>query len=324
MADECSGLAYVTLAIFLGCSFGCLLYRSALKIAALALFSAFLGVACNIIRVNAIVLIDWMRDTQMDLAAHGNIQWIALFATLMILFYVLSRLKGDAATTATADAAADPAGGVRKLAPVLAGASALFVTAGAIALPLSEAKPLRASQNMMPLSASSWRLLTPDATWSVNQRGVTQSIRLTFEGHGRDVHVVIVETLSPDAKLSESNLGPPDAKIWRNRQARIEAGCVGLTCIALVHATWERDRGRETRHAYYAYNVGDYTSSSSFAVRVAYGWRRLTGNGDGLRLIGFVAEGPDLDVNEVAATFQTLQSALNAPPTNIGRAVARN
>lgn len=324
VADECSGLAYVTLAIFLGYSFGCLLYRSVVKIAALALFSAFLGVACNIMRVNAIVLIDWMRGTQMDLAAHGNIQWIALFATLMILFYVLSRLKGDAATTATADAAGEPAGGVRKLAPVLAGASALLVTASAIALPVSDAKLPRVSLNVLPLSTSGWRLLTPEATWSVSQRGATQAIRLIFEGHGRDVNVVIVETLSPDAKLSESNLGPPDAKKWRNRQARVEAGCVGDTCVAFVHATWERDRGRETRHAYYTYSVGDYTSNSNLTVRVAYGWRRLTGNGDAPRLIGFVAEGPDLDVNEVAATFQTLQVALKIPPTNIGRAVARD
>ena len=47
VADACSGLAYVTLATFLGYSFGCLLYRSFFRIAALAAFSAFLGVVCN-------------------------------------------------------------------------------------------------------------------------------------------------------------------------------------------------------------------------------------------------------------------------------------
>ena len=92
----------------------------------------------------------------------------------------------------------------------------------------------------------------------------------------------------------------------------------------LVHATWEREHDRESRHAYYAYNIGDFTSSSSFAVRVATGWRRLTGNRDGQRLIGVVSEGAELDVDEVATTVHVLQSTLNGPPTDLARAVSRD
>jgi len=317
VAEACSGLAYVTLAIFLGYSFGCLLYRSFARIAGLALFSAFLGVACNIARVNAIVSIDWMRGTQMDLAAHGNIQWIALFATLMVLFYVLSRLEGDPATPAAPVAsayAADKAIGVRKFAPVLAATSALLVTAGAIALPASEVGPPREPRSLQISSVSGWRLVNPQATWSVTPRGSTQSIRLTFASGSRDVDVVIVETLVPDAKLSESDLGPVDDGFSRHGLARVEEGCADSACTSLLHATWERDHGRQTRHAYYALSVGDFTSVSSSAVRVAYAWRRLTRQRDGQRLIGFVAEGAALDVNEVAANFEMLQTALNGPP----------
>ena len=68
--------------------------------------------------MNAIVLTDWIRGTQMDLAAHGNIQWIALFATLMILFYVLSVLKGDGAAAPTADSAVDQATGIEDSPPL--------------------------------------------------------------------------------------------------------------------------------------------------------------------------------------------------------------
>jgi len=100
----------------------------------------------------------------------------------------------------------------------------------------------------------------------------------------------------------------------RHGLARVEEGCADSACTSLLHATWERDHGRQTRHAYYALSVGDFTSVSSSAVRVAYAWRRLTRQRDGQRLIGFVAEGAALDVNEVAANFEMLQTALNGPP----------
>jgi len=61
VVDECSGLAFVTLGAFLGYSFGCLLYRSFFKIFLLAALGAFLGIVSNVVRVNAIVLIDWIR-----------------------------------------------------------------------------------------------------------------------------------------------------------------------------------------------------------------------------------------------------------------------
>ena len=90
--DECAGLAYVTLASFLGYSFGLLLYRTFAKVVALALLGAALGIASNVFRVCAIVLIDWVRGSQMDLTAHGTWQWLGLLASLGALFYVLVRL----------------------------------------------------------------------------------------------------------------------------------------------------------------------------------------------------------------------------------------
>ena len=88
-------------------------------IAALATLGALLGIVSNVVRVNAIVLIDWMRGSQMELTAHGTIQWIALFATLGLLFYVLSRLKGDAEPETPTIDATEQDRPIRRVGPVL-------------------------------------------------------------------------------------------------------------------------------------------------------------------------------------------------------------
>jgi len=74
VVDECSGLAYVTLAGFLGYCFGLLLHGSFRRAAGMALIGALLGVLSNVIRVNAIVLGDDQRFVdalqKSDLAAR--------------------------------------------------------------------------------------------------------------------------------------------------------------------------------------------------------------------------------------------------------------
>jgi len=243
VADECSGLAYVTLAIFLCYSFGLLLYRSVFKIAALVLFGAFLGIVCNAIRVNAIVLMDWARGSQMELTAHGNIQWIALLMTLGVLFYVLSRLKADATSVAPVVAAPARAIPIRRFAPVVAGLPVLLIAGCAVGLPANELRlPREGQTGLFPQNIAGWELAKPAAVWFADQQSRTESIGLTYERNGHDMHVVVVETLSPTAKLPESRLAPRDKNIWRERQVRNEAACVPSGCIGLLHSTWQRDK----------------------------------------------------------------------------------
>lgn len=312
VVDECSGLAYVTLATFLGYCFGLMLYRSFARIVALALFGAALGVLSNILRVDSIVLIDWLRDSQMDLGAHGVLQWIALLATLGLLFYVLDRLRGESPLPAAATPnAAEPSTRARKFAPVLAGLSGLLIAGGAAALPANDTRP---SQRMLaeafPRTLSGWALADAPAAWVVDPQGRTESIDLTYRRNGRDLHVVIVETRSPDAKLPPWRFMPNDHTVWREKQVRHESGCVAAGCIALVHTTWQRDRGHELRDAYYAYSVGRHATDSTFAVRAAHGWHRLIGRRDHPRMIGFVSADGPADTDEIAAAFLALQAAL--------------
>jgi exosortase/archaeosortase family protein len=310
--DECSGLAFVTLGAFLGYSFGCLLYRSFFKIAALAAFGALLGIVSNVVRVNAIVLIDWMRGSQMELTSHGTIQWIALFATLGLLFYVLSRLKGDAEPEAPIIDAPEHGRPIRRFGPVLAGLSMLLIGGSAAALPANELRPARGAHAIaLARIIPGWELVKPAGTWTLDPATRTESTGLTYRRQGRDIEVVIVEPLSPDIKLPESRLAPHDGAVWRQKQVQHESACAVSRCVRFLHSTWLRDKSQQLRHVYYAYSLGGFTTESKLAFRAAQGWQRLTGRRDHPRLIGFSSDDAVLDVDELGAAFDILRSAVD-------------
>ena len=312
VVDECSGLAFVTLGAFLGYSFGCLLYRSFFKIFLLAALGALLGIVSNVVRVNAIVLIDWIRGSQMELTAHGTIQWLALFATLGLLFYVLSRLKGDVEPETPTLDAAEAGRSIRRFGPVLAGLSMLLIGGSAAALPANELRPPRGAPAIAAAqSIAGWELVKPADSWTVDPSSRTESISLSYRSRGRAIDVVLVEPLSPDGKLPESRLAPHDGSVWRQKQLQREAACSVSRCIGFSHATWLRDKSEQLRHVYYAYSLGSFTTDSKLVFRVAQGWQRLTGGRDHPRLIGFIADDAVLDIDELGAAFKTLRSAVD-------------
>ncbi len=313
VVDECSGLSYVTLAMFLGYSFGLLLYRSVFKIAALSLLGALLGIFSNALRVNAIVLIDWVRGSQMELTAHGNIQWIALFMTLGLLFYVLSQLKADAAAVAPVIPPQEQARSVRRFAPVVAGLSVLLIAGTVMGLPANAPRPPRAGQTgLLPQNILGWELASPAAAWSVEPQSDNATLTLTYRRNGKDMRVVVVETLSPAAKLQESRLGPGDKSIWRERRVQEQTSCVASDCLTLMHTTWQRDKSRELCHVFHAYSIGTFATDSRFALRAMHGWHKLTGSRSNPRLIGFVFDDATPAGDDLAAAFRMLQSALDA------------
>ena len=301
--DACSGLTYVTLATFLGYSFGLLIYRSFFKIAALALGGALVGIAVNAFRVNAIVLIDAWRGSQMDLAGHGAFQWIALFAALGALLVVLRRLDPDPAP----DAPAGTTTYVRSIAypaPVIVALIGVVAAGCALALqsddPSSQDPALAAS---LPVAISGWELDTAATTQSIDAERRLESVEAVYVRDGRSLQVVAMETLRPQAKLPEWRLAPDAQPAWRDKRLDRATGCAGSRCLAFVHVTWERDKTHSVRHVYYAFAIGSWVTDSRFALRAMHGWRRLNGDHAHPRLILFIADDA-LDPAELALAFE--------------------
>lgn len=313
VVDECSGLSYVTLAIFLGYSFGLLLYRSIVKIVALSLLGALLGVFSNTVRVNSIVLIDWIRGSQMELTSHSHIQWIALFMTLGLLFFVLIHLKADAPAAQPVVSLPHQIKPMRQLAPVFAGLSVLLIVGAVTGLSNNSSQLAREDQiDSFPKNISGWELATTSNDWIVDPKSNNETLTLVYRRKGENMHVVIVQTLSKSAKLQESLLIPGDKNSWRERRVQKQSSCVASDCVTLLHTTWQRDKSPDLRHVFYAYSIGNFTTDSKLVLRAANGWHRLTGSRGNPRLIGLVFDGAAPAIPEVAVAFWLLQSTLGA------------
>ncbi|MEP7064364.1 MAG: archaeosortase/exosortase family protein, partial [Betaproteobacteria bacterium] len=311
--DECSGLSYVLLATFLGYCFGLLLYRSFARIAALALLGALLGFTSNVLRVDAIVLIDWLRDSQMDLGAHGAVQLIALLATLGLLFHILGRLRGDAPVATIVETAPIRVTPARKLAPVTAGLCGLLIAGSATALPDADLRTPRDLRSpAFPPTLARWMLAEPASGWAVDSQRGTASAASTYQDDGHRLEIVMVETLSPTAKLRAMEPAAHTTSGWHERQVRHESGCAAAGCVTFVHVTWQRDRSRELRQVYYAYSLGEFTTDSRFALRAAHGWSRLTESPDRPRMIALLPGDGAADVDGMASAYLALQAAVDA------------
>ena len=312
--DECAGLPYFLLATFLGYSFGLMLYRSVFKIAALTVFGAFIGILSNALRVSAIVWVDRMQGSQMTLTDHTRYQWLALCVAMGLLFFILSKLGSEPAPVAAEGAQVDAPNLVRQAAPVIAGFVVLLIVGAVSQLALSSAQQLPARAGRIPQSMLGWELTSPSAVWLADQQNQTETLALSYQRDGKNLRVVITETLAPNAKLQESEIAPGDRNVWHENKVEKQTGCSALKCLTLQHTTWQSGKTDEIRHVYSAYAVGKFATTSKLALRAASGWDRLTRGGHRARLIGFAldAAASKSAVDDLAAAFQLLQAELEA------------
>jgi exosortase len=310
--DECSGLSYVTLAMFLSYSFGLLIYRSFFKVAALTVLGAFLGVFSNAVRVNSIVLVDWLRGSQMELSAHAGFQWMGLFVTLGALFFVVSRVKADASEAAPR-AASSMHGpmGLNRLAPAAAGLVVLLIAGAFAVTPGSKGGGADAAQVALPSQLLGWSLTTPSATWVVDAVQRSRSITLAYRHNGKSMQVRIVEMLAADAKLSDSWLVPDSNGTWRSVDTKKQSVCTDSGCVPFLHSTLRRPKHPGQRHAFYSFSIGTFSTDSILALRVAQGWHRFLGDGASPRLIALVFDDKPPATDNIAASLLTLRATLN-------------
>ncbi len=314
VVDACSGLSYVTLMLFLGYCFGLLLYRSFGRIATLALFGAGLGFLANLMRVNAIVLADWLSGTQMELSTHGYYQWIGLVIAMGVMFALLAWLKTDRAPVGWEPAASKNPTDWRRFAPALAGTTVLLLAAPFAWIPAGAAPKMQNGQTEnLPRNAGGWELTTPQPLWSTDDGGETKSLSATYRRDGRDMQLLIVQPLTETAKLQPVRLAPGNQDTWRDVQSRKVQSCVEPPCLTLTHTQWHRKKTFQPRHVYYAYSIGNATTVSTLQLRAMRGFNRLTVTMQQPRLIGITLEGEAPATDDIAAAFKAIRAAITQP-----------
>ncbi len=315
VVDECSGLAFVALGMFLGHAFGLLLYSSFRKVFALALYGAGLGVVCNLVRVNAIVLIDWMHGSKMDLAAHGNIQWLGMFTVLGLLLFSVSRLHADQAPIAASRQSATDMSFGHWIAPAAAGFSMLFVVGAAgtamaradtsfQAEDASTARPAHA-----PDLLESWHLVPDAASWRIDPEGHTESLVLRYQHGGRHMTVRVLQTRVLDAKLPR--LRPADLASGAGREIRTqtESHCNDSGCSSALRMLVQLAGTQARQEVYSAYCADTLITASTLAARANHAWRRIRGDAAAQRSITLTFDAAGTSFNEVEPILRALQAA---------------
>jgi hypothetical protein len=226
-----------------------------------------------------------------------------------LLFLILSKLASDPSVSASEAIEVDPSSPRRQAAPVIAGLMVLLIVGAVSQLALSSTQQLPAQASRAVPRIPGWELTSPLAVWLADQQNHTATLALTYQRDRQNLHIVITETTTPDAKLQESGLVPGDGNDWHQNKVEKHSPCIALKCLTLQHTTWQSSKTEELRHVYAAYALGQFTTTSKLALRVAQGWDRLSAGAQRARLIGFTldAAASTATLDELAGAFQLLQ-----------------
>ena len=199
----------------------------------------------------------------------------------------------------------------RQWAPVLAGFSVFVISGGAGWMLSNTSSTQNASPPISaPPSVSGWELTTPLATWLDNPRNNTRSLLVNYRRGGETLRVRVVETMTAEAKLQESEVAPGETNTWHQNSIQIKAACGTSECIQLLHTIWENGKTEERQHVYSTYALGGHYTTSKFVLRARYGWVRLTGGLDKPRLIAVMCDAPIPSErnNELSVLFRSFRS----------------
>lgn len=233
-----------------------------------------------------------------------------------LLFLILHRLTAGARPPSAplASESSDRAVTPRSYAPVVAGLTVLLVVAGVMQLAAFDrlAVPGQATPGFLPSTLVDWEFSAAPAGWSADAQQQTRSTRASYRLGGRAMQAVVVETLSPTAKLPRSASPSGEPGEWREQRVQQQEVCAATGCIKLRHTSWRANQGDVLRHAYDTCQVGSFNTTSDLALRAMHGWLRLTGRQQRLRLLGLICEGDIAPSDELARLFQALQAAVAA------------
>lgn len=314
VVEDCSGLSHFLLALFLGASFGALLYRSATKVAALALVGACLGVLSNLLRVNAVVAMDWWQGSQMPLSGHTTIQWVVLLALLGVFFMLLTRLAQDAkrATKAAIEpvvAATCEGGTERVFAPVAAGLLVAMMWVGVVLLTRGEGSKRPAEAMTWPPQLGGWEFREGLGAWLVDAASHSQSVYATYQYRGREIRVALEHSLARDSKLTRSEPEPETRAGWRKSRTDQVRFCGPEGCTNLNHQSWVSDNRSAQREVYYVYSLGQFATNSRLALRAQHGWLRMAGIQGTPSILSFSIDGGPVPEDALAPLVQAMLAA---------------
>jgi exosortase len=311
VVNECSGLSFVTLAMFLSYSWAILMYSSFSKIVCMTLMGGLLGITANALRVNIVIWLDWINDTQMNLSEHSNIQLIILSLMLGVLFLIVSRLQPESRIDfrQQREQKNDSEISWKRYTPVVAGILVVCT------VNLAQLMMSAVSRDELHMSVASLTPVNPGILsssqsgqkWNIDEESRTGSLSLSFKG---DFDVLIVQALPGNNKLPSSSFVPQGDKVWREASVENQTACLHESCFNFIHTTWNRKNSNDLQHIFYTYHVGDFITDSRYIYRMVTGWNQLTGLNKKSGMISFITIKEPPKLNKLAEAYMQIKAQI--------------
>ena len=312
--DECAGLSYFLLALFIGWTFGLLLYRSFWRVAGFGLLGAGLAVMANNLRILGIVWVDRWRGTQMELSDHLYFQWVALALIVIGLMAAAARLRGDAAAShGRAPEAPAGAAGRSLVAPLAAALLAAVAARTALAHVDAAAAPAAGAPariESLPDRLAGWERGAAPASWAPKARADLPAGLAAFERDGRRIGVFTATAPGRRDKVTGYAVDLIGDAPWVFSAQRGLEGCGDAVCGAIRVTTSIRLKSREVRRIYHAYAIGGTLVASPLALQARRAWTLLAGGDATTRVFAIASDGADgLSADAVTAMMRALAAA---------------
>lgn len=290
VVDDCAGLPYLLLGLFLGLTLALLVFRTWWKIAALTLLAGLLAILANGLRVIAIVVYDYLTGSELDLAGHAYFGWIANGLGFVVLLAVFSRLTPEYPSRPHSPdrpaRAGRPARALGSLVCALLPVAAAPVFAHALA-----SGPIHYDEALLPADLAGWqqRERRPDWRPASGSEATADSLALYARGD-REITVYQAQARSPRGKVSGGVIDLAGDERWMRSGHKQDSACVDGRCLKFTHQTLVLKDSERVRHVYSLYAVGSETTVSPLMLRAIRAWAHTRGKPVSARLIAIASD----------------------------------
>jgi exosortase len=313
--DDCTGLPYLLVGLFLGLSLSLLIYRSWWRIAVLTLAGGALGVLANMLRITSIVVYDYATNSELTLTEHGYFEMPAVLLCFGALMMVFARLRHEPAGVSGPEEAG-PAR--RSRGPVVPGLLAMaLLTAGPLMNRLGAQSADMAADNVvaLPASMAHWTKLDGAPDWRPSTAlPESAAVAAAYGRDGRRMSLFVAEARWHGDKISGAvvDLTHDGARSYGGEEilsacAPKSPGAATGTCRDVRHIRLVLYGSKAVRHIYTVFTVGDGSMVSTLQFRLRRAWAALNGDAETARMIAIASdETPGLNPTELGALFAAL------------------
>ncbi len=315
VVDDCAGLPYVLTTLFLGLTFGLLMYRSAWKIGLFALLGVGCGIFANGVRVVSIVVLDWIQGTRMELSSHVLLQWVGFAFAIVIMVAVLIWLESEPEEPAHRAQAARcaRAGGRSLLAALCATMLAASIPRIGLAHIESGSEPAASREagasDLLPERFVGWTKRTTATSWNPAPRTPMPYALARYARGDQEIEVFVAATERQRDKITGYAIDLVGPGQWLEAKRRPLSNCSSPRCGEVRALELDRQSSDDVRHVYYVYALGERIIGSALELQLQRAWNSFVGAPRQVRIIAVASDGKEeLRAADIAEALNALAS----------------